>query len=83
MMFVLYCVVLRLNVPVNNFSVMPGWSHHFLGITSTLGGVKSLAQGHNMADLGLEPVYDVAATDPAFCMAQCCNCRTIPSNLWL
>ena len=27
--------VLRLNVPVNNFSVMSGWSHRFLGITST------------------------------------------------
>ena len=26
-----------LNVPVHNFSVMSGWSHHFLGITSTLG----------------------------------------------
>ena len=24
-----------LNVPVNNFSVMLGWSHRFLGITST------------------------------------------------
>ena len=27
--------VLRLNIPVNNFSVMSGWSHRFLGITST------------------------------------------------
>ena len=27
--------VLMLNVPVNNFSVMLGRSHHFLGITST------------------------------------------------
>ena len=27
-----------LNVPVNNFSVMLGRSHRFLGITSTLGG---------------------------------------------
>ena len=27
---------LILNVPVNNFSVM-GWSHHFLGVTSTFG----------------------------------------------
>ena len=25
------------NVPVNNFSVMSGWSHRFLGITSTFG----------------------------------------------
>ena len=31
---------LMLNIPVNNFSVMLGWSHRFLGITSTfsLGG---------------------------------------------
>ena len=31
---------LMLNVPGNNFSVMLGWSHRFLGITSTfsLGG---------------------------------------------
>ena len=27
--------VLRLNVPVINFSVMSGWSHYFRGITST------------------------------------------------
>ena len=26
---------LRLYVPVNNFSVISGWSHRFLGITST------------------------------------------------
>ena len=30
--------VLRLNVPVNNFSIMSGRSHRFLGITSTFGG---------------------------------------------
>ena len=29
-----------LNVPVNNFSVMLGWSHRFLGITSTFRGVN-------------------------------------------
>ena len=29
---------LRLYVPVNNFSVMSGRSHHFLGITSTFFG---------------------------------------------
>ena len=26
-----------LNFLVNNFSVMSGWSHRFLGITSTMG----------------------------------------------
>ena len=31
-------VCLKLNVPVNNFSVMLGRSHRFLGITSTFGG---------------------------------------------
>ena len=29
--------VLRLNVPLNNFSVMSGRSQHFLGSTSTVG----------------------------------------------
>ena len=29
--------VLRLNIPVNNFSVMSGWRQRFLGLTSTVG----------------------------------------------
>ena len=29
--------VLRLNIPVNNFSVMSGQSQGFLGLTSTVG----------------------------------------------
>ena len=41
--------VLMLNVPVNNFSVILGRSHRFLGITSTC-----LAQGHNTAEVGFE-----------------------------
>ena len=51
-------VVLRRNVPVNNFSVMSGLSHRFLGITlctSAFRGVKCLAQGHNNPDVGFEP----------------------------
>ena len=32
--------VLMLNIPVNNFSVMSGRSHRFLGITSTFRGVN-------------------------------------------
>ena len=39
----LVLVLLRLNVPINNFSVMSGRSHLFLGITSTFffwGGVN-------------------------------------------
>ena len=34
-----------LNVPVNNFSVMLGGGHRFLGITSTLGGKYVLLKG--------------------------------------
>ena len=33
-------LVLMLNVPVNNFSVMSGRSHRFLGITSSFWGVN-------------------------------------------
>ena len=45
-----------LNVPVNNFSVMSGWSNRFLGITSTFQGVNvSFAQGHNSAEVGIDP----------------------------
>ena len=40
--------VLRLNVPVNNFSVMSGLNQYFRG-------VKCLAQGHNTAEVGFEP----------------------------
>ena len=35
-------VVLRLNVPVNIFSVMSGWSQCFLGLTSTAGSKCAL-----------------------------------------
>ena len=48
--------MLRLNIPVNNFSVMLGWSHHFLGLYyQYFRRIKCLAQGHNMAEIGLEP----------------------------
>ena len=33
-------VLLRLNVPINNFSVMLGWSRRFLRITVTFRGVN-------------------------------------------
>ena len=45
-----------LNIPVNNFSVMLGRSHRFLGITSTFRGVNVFAQGHNIAEVGIEPL---------------------------
>ena len=35
--FFFFFFVLRLNVPVNNFSVMSGRSQRFLGLTSTVG----------------------------------------------
>ena len=54
--FVSFWFGLMLNVPVNNFSVMLGQSHHFLGITSTFGGKICLPQGNNTATrVGLEP----------------------------
>ena len=53
---VMICLfVLRLNVPVNNFSVMSGRSHRFLVINQYFRGVKCLAQGHNTAAVGFEP----------------------------
>ena len=38
-------IVLRFNIPVNNFSVMLGWSNRFLGINQYCGELKCLAQG--------------------------------------
>ena len=37
-------VLLRLNITVNNFSVMSGQSHRFLGITSNFWGSKCVAK---------------------------------------
>ena len=52
------CIVLfRLNVPVNNFSVMSGRSHRFLGITSTFWGVNvscSRIQHGDLSDIYLK-----------------------------
>ena len=42
--FCLFVFVLRLNVPVNNFSVMSGQSQRFLSLTSTVGSL--CVQGH-------------------------------------
>ena len=55
--FVGWLVDLILNVPVNNFSVILGRSHRFLGITSTFWGVNvpcSRTQ-HGLTRVGLEP----------------------------
>ena len=40
MQMLISLVLLRLNVPVNNFSVMSGQSHRFLGSTSTFRGIN-------------------------------------------
>ena len=44
-----------LNVPVNNFPVILGRSHRFLGIYQYFGNKKSLAQGHYTAVVGFKP----------------------------
>ena len=49
-LFYMILFVLRLNVPVNIFSVMSGQSHRFLG------NLPVLAQGHNTAAVGFEPL---------------------------
>ena len=65
-----FVLILRLNVPVNNFSVMSGWSQHFLGLTSTVESycvlLKDTTQccqwGSNPGPLNLEsdaPCYNV------------------------
>ena len=50
-----WLVVLRLNVPVNNFSVMSGRAIASWVINQYFRGVRCLAQGHNTAEVGLEP----------------------------
>ena len=48
----LFFFILRLNVPVNNFSVLSGRSHRFLGFRELM----CLAQGHNTVTLeGIKP----------------------------
>ena len=50
--------VLRLNIKVNNFSVMSGRSYY-----QYLRGVECLAQGHNMAEVGFEPLTSCSEYD--------------------
>ena len=50
-----FLVCLKLNVPVNNFSVMLGRSHRFLGISSTLGVYMSCTRTQHGDRMGLEP----------------------------
>ena len=61
---------LMLNVPVNNFSVMLGQSHRFLGITSSFLGVKMSYSRTQHGDLSgtrtrpLDPESEVLTTRP-------------------
>ena len=49
-------LVLRFNVPVNNFSVMLGRNHRFLGINQYFRELMCLAQEDNRVTLvGIEP----------------------------
>ena len=46
--------VLKFNTPVNNFSVMSGWSHHFLDINQHC--MAYMFQGHNKSPfVGIKP----------------------------
>ena len=55
--FGLVCLSLfGFNVPIKNFSVMLGWSHHFLGVDQYCGELMCLAPGHNkVLPVGTEP----------------------------
>ena len=56
--------LIELNVTVNNFSVMLGRSHRFLGITSTFGELMCLAQGHNTVLPGVRGINHQATALP-------------------
>ena len=59
-----------LNVPVSNFSVMSGRSHHFIGITSTFMGSKCVfAQGQKIRKTLKSPVYTQRSSN--FCTRYC------------
>ena len=57
--------LLRLSMPVNNFSVMSGGSHRFLGFNQYSRELMYLAQGHNTElpvgywTLNTGPLYSV------------------------
>ena len=75
----LICLVhLILNVPVNNFTVMLGQGHRFLGITSTFGEYICLAKGHNIVTRvrsdtrTLASEADALTTSPAPPLAPLC-----------
>ena len=77
----LFCLfVLKLNVPVSNFSVMSGRSHRFLGNNQYVWGVKCLAQGHNTAAVGFESPTSrsgVRHSEPPCSPLFCCDAAQI------
>ena len=53
-----------LNVPVNNFSVMFGWSHRFLGIPSTFRKVNVSCSRTQHGDLSEDRTPDLSLRSP-------------------
>ena len=51
--------VLRLYIPINSFSVMTGWSHRFLGITSTFWEVSVSCSRIQHDDPSEDPTPDL------------------------
>ena len=63
-----HCFILRFNVPVNNFAVMLGRSHRFLGFNKYSRELMCLAQGHNsMTLVGIEPRFEVRCSTTTHC----------------
>ena len=56
---------LRFYIPVNNFSVMSGQSHRFLGITSTFWEVKVSCSRIQHGDLSEDRTPDLLLRSPA------------------
>ena len=62
--FCFFWFLLRLNVQVNNFSVMSGWSHRFLGITSTFWEVNVSCSRIQHGDLSEDRTPDLSLRCP-------------------
>ena len=69
---ILFCLfVLRINVPVNKFSVMSGRSHRFLGFNQCSGELICLAQGHRLWGSNPGPLDSQSDTLPLRHRAPC------------
>ena len=84
----IWFVCLMLNIPVNNFSVMLGQSHRFLGITSTfLGGkyvlLKDTTQRPELvlSPRPLDPESEVLTTRPPRPRGSTCENEQIGADL--